>query len=114
MEKKVASFMSRHSQRCLTDFFNGLSATSSSREGKDEAVATCLSSDANDDDQAIAEIEKESSESETGQDDDTGCLLMLKRRKSLGSRDAGKHRKSWFDPGWTQELKWLDKVEIEG
>ena len=110
MEKKVASFMSRHSQRCLTDFFNGLSATSSSREGEDEAVAMRLSSDANDDDQAIVEIEKESSKSETGQDDDTNCLPMLKRRKSSGSRNAGKHRKSGFDPGWTQEFKWLEKV----
>ena len=103
--------MSRHRQSSLTNFLSSASATPSSRESDNEDTATRLSSDVNDDDETIAE---ESSESETGEDDDTDGLPLPKRRKSSGSGDTGKHRKSGFDPGWTKEFKWLEKVEIEG
>ena len=71
--------MSRHRQSSLTNFLSSASATPSSRESDNEDTVTCLSSDVNDDDEAIAE---ESSESETGEDDDTDGLPLPKRRKS--------------------------------
>ena len=95
--------MSRRRQRCLTDFVSSATATSSSRESEDEGTTTCLSSELNND--------EESSESETG---DTDGLPMPKRSKSSGSGHTGKHRKSGFDPGWTREFKWLEKVETAG
>ena len=106
--------MSRRRQRCLSDFVSGATATSSPRECEGEEMTTRLSSDVNDDDGAIAENEEESSESETGQDDDTDGLPMPTRSKSSGSGRTGKHRKSGFDPGWTREFKWLEKVETVG
>ena len=56
-----------------------------------------------------------SSELETGSDDgNMSTLVYVPAPKRIKSPSGGKQRKSSFDPKWTSEFKWLERVEIDG
>ena len=62
-----------------------------------------------------AEGEVNCSELETGSDDgNMSTSVYVPAPKRIKSSSGGKHRKSGFDPKWTSEFKWLERVEIDG
>ena len=55
-----------------------------------------------------------SSELETGSDDcNMSTSVYVPAPKRIKSSSGGKQRKSGFDPKWTSEFKWLERVEID-
>lgn len=105
--KSLPLDMSR--QQSLADFFRSSSAASSSKEREDELTSNAGGVNEID---PVPEDDEESSELET--ESDGGDLTTSDSLPAPKRRRAGKHRKSGFDPKWTREFKWLEKVEIDG
>ena len=82
-------------QKSLCDFLTTSSSISSGTDNTDEAITS----------------DQESGKLETEGDHNFDGLPASKRRKRGNGR---KHGRSGFDPKWTQEFKWLEKVEVDG